>query len=364
VSLSASNFALAQIYSSLDDIVFFFALNVRGKGGSSAFENVSFAFAIILLLALFALASFHTFLVVRYQNLKKRAIVKKDKKPLDEFIVKYENVKIIYADFHDHRLPQQSFLLLNAFRSVFASLFMVTLFDYPLAQTIILTVMSISILAYHSTFKPFRECINAYAQYFCEIILLLVNICMLILVCIDKSGAPAENAVERLSTAVIVLNLIMIIGSSIFILALIFLMLYGIYQERISNRRSIIPVTASPKAVISVNKSKIYESNTPISGSGERPQSAQGSSDSSSSDSGSALLNSTQQQGNQVRDTSKAPLGLDTSNIQIDQPFMQDPSENYHLDGPIYPSKLSKESRKPSKILGELELASKDNLSN
>jgi len=337
VKIAASNFAVAQCYGSLDEMIFYFVLDVRAKRSSEAFTNFSLALGIIFVLLLIGVAITHIFLIIKYQR-RIRRIGDHNQQP-NSFGLKYENIKMIYADFQDNSFPQQLFLLVNAVRSVLASLFMVTLFDYPLLQTIILTVLSLSILAYLYIFKPFKESLNSYAQYFCEIILLIANVCMIILVGIDKSGAQAENTVEKLSKALIVLHLIMMIGSSIFIVVLILLMLHGVYKEKRLRIRPIVPIQDSKSAV--GRRQEIYKEKESVS---EKDQ------ENSKSESINIPLNSHQQtSSNEILDVSKIHQNLDTSSIQTDRPLIQNPEVKSINSG-------GEEERKASEILEELDL--------
>ena len=356
VKISASNFAVAQFYGSLDDIIFFFVLEVRAKRSSDGFTNFSPALAIIFLLLALGVVSLHIFIILKDQRRIRR--IGDHHQQLNQFLAKYENIKILYADFYDSSLPQQSFLLVNAFRSVIASVFMVTLHDYPLVLTIILTVLSLSILAYLYLFRPFREYINTCAQYFCQIILLIVNICMLILVCVDRAGFWDENAVERLSTAVVVLYLIMIIGSSVFILVLIFLMLYGVYQERRLKVRTIIPIkegASNAKSTLALEKRQdIYKEKESISDQNQQEEN-------SKSESVNIPLNSHQQtSSNEILDLSKIHQTLESSSIQTDRPLIQNPVWKNATHEAINSSEADE---KTPRILEELDLG-KSNFSN
>jgi len=232
VNVSASNFALAQIYTSLDDIIFFFTLDVKGKGVNSAFANFSFALGIMLLISAVTVLAGHIYTIWRYQQFKKRAARTGDKNQLDRFVKARENVKMLYQDFQDDTFPQQVFLFVNASRSMLTSLFVVTLFEYPLLQVLIFTTFSVCMLVYLHFVKPFKDFLNTCAQYFCEVLLFVVNLCMLIMGFMDEAESKNETAVNRLSKTILIFNMALIIGSALFMIVSIVKALWTLYKEK------------------------------------------------------------------------------------------------------------------------------------
>jgi len=218
-----------------DDIIFFFTLDAKAKGEGSSFTNFSFALGIILLLSGFIVICGHCYTFFRYQQFKKKAKATGDKDQLDKFVKKRENVKMLYADFQDNNFPQQIFLLVNASRSMFTSLFVVTLFAYPLLQVLIFTGFSLGLLLYLYKYKPFKEPINAAAQYFCEVALLTVNLCMLIMGFMDEARTGTkgnQTALKGLSMTVLIMNITIVIGSAVFMVVSIVKVLYTMYKEK------------------------------------------------------------------------------------------------------------------------------------
>jgi len=229
VNLAASNFALTQVYSNLDDVIFYFVLDARSTEFDDAFRGFSLALALVLILAGGIILGFHGYLLQKYQS------IKRDKTPTDflkKFLYKYENVKLIFQDFKDTTIVVQSFLWIHLVRALISSLIFTTLFEYPLVQVLLLLVLNIGMIAFISMKSPFKDLLGTCSQLFCEIILLLANICMLIMATFDQAGSYPIDAVKSLSTSVIVLNTILLFGSAILMVIAILKDLYVAYQAK------------------------------------------------------------------------------------------------------------------------------------
>jgi len=257
VNIIASNFVLTQFYSSLDDIIFYFVLEARSIEFDTVFRDFSFTLAIILIIIGFTALGFHGFFLYKYQT------VKKGKINFQHFLEKYENVKLFFQDFKDTTLFTQSFLLLHLARCLISSIVFTNLFQYPLVQTSMLTSLSIFMTIYVALKRPFNEPLDTIGQVFCEIILLLANISMLIMAIFDQADYQPETPVNYLSGSVIILNLILLLGCIIFMVLGILRTFYKIYKEK--KKANSLPNLANkrPTSIIR-QKQECFESTTMI----------------------------------------------------------------------------------------------------
>ena len=241
VSVAASNFMLTQFYGSIDDVLFYYVLDVKSSEfTSSRFRTVGFVFGLLLLLVGFIVTGLHGAILFKYQRLKKKQGGSSGAQVdfLLQFLKKYENIKLFYQDFKDIDVFQQAFLLINITRSLLSSFIFTMLFGYPLLQILLLTALNICILVYLLTKKPFKNSSNAYAQYFCEGILLIAYLSILVLAFMDEAESEASNSnsIKGFSMVVIVSNMALLIGSALFMLVNIAGILYEMYQERKSKK--------------------------------------------------------------------------------------------------------------------------------
>lgn len=227
LNVVASNFTLTQLYGSLDDIIFYLVLQVRENNFQTSFEKANLAISIVL--SLFAsLAFFIHFWILRRYQLSQR----NQNKSQQIFLQKYENFKMLFQDFKDSSYLKQSFLMIYIIRSMISGLLITNLFEYPLLQTLLLTSLNILILVYLIVEKPFKEALNMRGQYFCEAVLLVVNVSMLGMAFIDEMVEEDEGARKILSKLVIISNMVLIVGSLAFMALSVIKALYLAYKTK------------------------------------------------------------------------------------------------------------------------------------
>jgi len=243
LDVAASNFTLTQVYGSLDDVIFFFILQTRSADFRIDFGKASFALSVVLFLLGFSILGVHITILRRYPRSSSGS--KKEKSDSEAqrfkaFLEKYENFKMFFQDFKDSDLFQQSFLLIYVGRSIISNIVITTLFEYPLLQTLLLTGLNVLILIYLMVCRPFKEVFNAAGQYFCEILLLVVNVSMLGMSIIDNMAERPEKAVERFSKIVIIMNMVLVVGSLVFMLLSIGRTFYMIYKEKKAQKKQTV----------------------------------------------------------------------------------------------------------------------------
>ena len=227
LNVIASNFALTQLYGSLDDIIFYFVLQVRENNFQTSFQKASFAVSIVL--SIFAILAFSTnlFILKKYQSSKRSS-----KKSQQVFLQKYENFKMLFQDFKDSGYLKQSFLMIYIVRSIISGLLITNLFEYPLLQTLLLTSLNLLILVYLAVEKPFKESLNIWGQYFCETVLLFVNVSMLGMAFIDEMVEESGRAIKIFSKVVIISNMVLVVGSLVFMALSVIKALYVTHKTR------------------------------------------------------------------------------------------------------------------------------------
>lgn len=108
----------------------------------------------------FALTSF---LVRKTQSLKNMIVVdnyEDMKVQYIEFIKRWEECHVLFMGFKNKNHCTQSFLLVFISRIIVFNLIIAYFFEYPLAQAIMITTISILMLMYILIVKPFRREIN------------------------------------------------------------------------------------------------------------------------------------------------------------------------------------------------------------
>jgi len=101
-----------------------------------------------------------------------------------------------------------------------------------LLQVLLLFALNFGMIAFISIKESFKELINTIGQIFCELVLLLANICVFILAIFGLTSSGSNEAIGQLSRCIIVLNFILLFGCAIFLVIGMGQMLIKSYQGR------------------------------------------------------------------------------------------------------------------------------------
>jgi len=227
INVAASNFALNQFYSNLDDVILYLTLDLRSTKFDSPLEVFSIVLGALLLFGGVIIVGVHMWLLWKYQGLKGKNMTQ-----LEGFTLKYENISLLFKDFKDLALFTQSYLLINLIRGLVSSIIVALLFEYPLLQIILLLTLNILMIIFLLAKRSFKDSLNIFGQFFCEFVLLIANVCMFVMCIFGAVGSKPLDAIEKLSKCVIILNIILLIGCVIFLVLSIGKIFYGVYQEK------------------------------------------------------------------------------------------------------------------------------------
>ena len=204
------NFMIVQIYGCVDDIVFYFVLDARTNRFNSHSSRVSLFLGATFGLCGGGLILFNLWIVSKYQEAKKKGSVM-----LEDFNKRNHDWGLLYSDFNDDNFLSHSFLAFLIARNSLASLTIATLFEYPVLQTTLLTIMDVLMIIFLLIKKPFKGLQDTISQGFFEVVALTVHICTLIL---SIQEGSSEKDMIRLSKIVIYLNTTLMIGTLGFML--------------------------------------------------------------------------------------------------------------------------------------------------
>jgi len=103
-------------------------------------------------------------------------------------------------------------------------------FAYPLAQAIIINIMSIALISYLAIKKPYKRPFDVIKLIINESIIALVNINVLVLAIMDKSGAELTDFRARLGDIVIIANVMFNVLAVVFIVAEVIIRVITVYH--------------------------------------------------------------------------------------------------------------------------------------
>ena len=207
------NFILTQLYSVYGDIVFYSTLEYRSLDFSLGLTGLSFSLSIVFIGIMLLSLGLHFLLLKKYQRIKKQAKISNNQNLLNEFVDSHKGNFVLFKDFKDNLVIQQSFLLLLTARDLASSLIITTMFLHPLAQTILFLVLNLSMVAYLIWYRPFDSLFDATQQLFYEIITLSVNVGVLMMAIMDAIQTIGYDLRRELGKFLIIMNMIFNFGA-------------------------------------------------------------------------------------------------------------------------------------------------------
>ena len=135
-------------------------------------------------------------------------------------IEKWKAYEVVHTTFKEMSFFQQSFLLIFILRVCFFYIIIAYLFNYPLVQVILITLLSIFMLLYITVFRPLKQFGKLVQNIVQEAVVLVVNVCVLILAILDALGKESERTREIIGQVIMNCNTFFsVAGSAIMIVS-------------------------------------------------------------------------------------------------------------------------------------------------
>jgi len=228
ILIGSLNFTIVQAYGCLDDILFYFVLDVKTNPFNTFFSWMSLLCSICFIGLGCYLLGFHIWKVKSYQRAKREGST-----ALETFTEKNKYWEFFYSDFSDSDAWSHSFLAFLVIRSSVSSLIITVIPGVVLTQTGLLVVIDGAILLFMAAKKPLPTMKAKIVQYFFEIITLMVHGCTFMLSIQRNEEDPSESLKSVLSTMIIYLNRILVNGS----IGFMFIEIYQAVSEKIREYR-------------------------------------------------------------------------------------------------------------------------------
>jgi len=204
----AQNFICTQLYGIYGDLILYSCLEWRGFSFTRGLSGLSFAISSLLLIIMIIGFVFHAYLLIKYQRIKKVSEQSKNDKILEKFEKENEGTKVLFRDFKDETIYQQSFLLFFTGKDLLISIILTTLFDHPLLQSTLLVGLNLAMIYYLLGQKPFRSIMDGGQQLFYEVMAFVVHSSVLIMAIFDeKESSTVFDTRIILGKAIIMINI-------------------------------------------------------------------------------------------------------------------------------------------------------------
>ncbi len=202
------NLVLILICSNLDSVGVYSSLELRTTPFDSILSILGTLICVFVnLVALFLMG---LSLYVGYSLWRSRKTVspglvfqKTDQKETEE---KYLNCGVLYLSFRNCSFMQRSCMFFILLRIYLFNVVIGYLFDHPLAQAILIVLMSFLMLAFLSIQRPHKKTFELIKAITFESIIFVVNISILILAIMDHKGVYMKEERVRLGDVIILAN--------------------------------------------------------------------------------------------------------------------------------------------------------------
>jgi len=222
IGQTAANFLIIQIYSSLDDVIFFFILDTSSTKVSSPSAGISLGFGTCFLLLGLSLVFLHCWLLGKYQQAKRQGI-------LERFKNKFRFLGTLFEDFKDDQMSKQMFFGILILRCVFLVL-VIMLLQPPWIQASLLMLANLFFLGYLIHQRPFKSRFDELTQYFCELTVFAAYLSVLILSIFDFQGEELPSARKSLGKCIVLSGIVLCLGGFIIQIIQTSGVIYEIYK--------------------------------------------------------------------------------------------------------------------------------------
>ena len=221
------NFLLTQIYNVYGDVALFAILEFRSLDLSANLACLSFIVSLVLFVLMAFGLFYHVWFLHQYQTLKKGS----SDQELQQFKSDNPGWEVLYQDFKDQNLLKQSFLFILTIRDIAFSILLVTLFEHPLTQCIMILILSVMMLSYMLITRPFASIWGQVQQIFFEFVIFVVSLSTLVLAVMDRKDSTETNSKQRIGKLLIIVNMIFNFSALGFMIVQLFLQGKEFYQH-------------------------------------------------------------------------------------------------------------------------------------
>jgi len=197
------NFPLMVICGSFSDIIFYATWEFR----TFSFDSVASTMSFLICLSMIALCLWVFFKALSIViNIRRN--LKRQRRRRPNQTDKWKDCQIFFSEYKDDSFLELAFMPVFLIRSTLFHFIVVILYNFPLTQVSLLTLLSILMLTYLFTKTPLKNRLEFIQLCLNEILVLLVNTCVMILAILDAKGIRALDVRETVGQIIIKVNVI------------------------------------------------------------------------------------------------------------------------------------------------------------
>jgi len=234
------NIPLAMISSGTGEIIFFASLQIKNTPIGSAISIISFLISllmtfwiiVVLVICLRILRGFHLH--------KQKIAPVRDTKPTSSdnnknWLQKWIGYEVLYEEIEERYLFSLAYMVIYMIRAIFFFAIIANAYEHPLAQSILINIVNLSIFIYLLWYKPLKDLWNTIQLFINEILGNIITICVLVLAIMDRAEIEARYSRSTIGNVMIIVIFIF------YILGMVFLIIEGVLFLTISHFK--VPVS-------------------------------------------------------------------------------------------------------------------------
>lgn len=227
------NYCILVFLSSYGDAILFACLECITLDLSTPLALLSFIICVIILLIGIILILACLRIIRRIWKAKKgsKDIHKVEKRKLQIY-------RAFFEDYKDQFICQQLFVMIYTIRIVLFFVIIGAGYRYPLFQASGMIILNCLMLLYLIFVQPFISKVELFQQITYEILLLIINICVLILACMESIGATNPELKSGIGKLIKIINIIGSLACIVFIVLIFILYIKKIYLKYRRRRRT------------------------------------------------------------------------------------------------------------------------------
>ena len=246
------NLLISLVVSNYDGIILYTSLEFRST--SNTFYSVLYTFSyltsIVALLVIVGVSVITVYIISSFRSIIRQTNESVHDQRLADFKSRNKGYQVVYEAIKDSNPLQQSFFLIFTGRLIVFHILIASLIYSPFIQAVIIFLMTALMMLYLLMRTPIKDKVRLGQQIIQELILLLVNTCVLVIASIDLS-VRADSLTRRIAGEIILYcNLLLSLLGPVFIVLLVILKLLAMRRRiKISSEFSVVAITTNTVSI-------------------------------------------------------------------------------------------------------------------
>ena len=264
LEVMSQNFLFTQFYGLAGDLILFASLEYRKVRFNNSVDIVSILLSLMLIIIMVVCFAWNLHLAFEYKRIKRCR--RNSKKLLNEFLNNHKGSHVLFGEFKDQSILQQTFLLFLNGRELLHSLVLTTMFEHPGLQVILILLLNIAMIYYLIQKTPFKSKLDAFQQFFFEVIALTVNVSVIIMALLSSAKSKRSDIMNNFGKFIIIMNMCFNFGTLSFMLLKLFEIVkesvkaYKVRQENKKKRTKLpLPVLSLQPLKMTSQRKKFQE---------------------------------------------------------------------------------------------------------